>query len=544
MDWADELAASVSGPQVVNDTRRRRGRSMSGSLRGPVILDVITRALRARGHRDDAPLRHRRPGPDGRPGAPDARRRRSRDGPAARPRPGPGRRRARLVRPPPRPGRSSTSSPGLGIHPGPLLLDERHLPDRGRWIRTSGPPSTGPPTSARSIAGSPTSSTPTTGTRSRSSARPAARSARRSSPSGTASASSSSAASTLVDVGARLRHVGLDLAVRRHGEAALEPRVGRPVVAVRRDDRAVRQGSLDRRRIARPGRRDRPRGLRARAAAQRPVRVPEHRRQEDVDLEGPRRGGPRDRRRRPARAAPLPVHPAAPEPGDRVRPGGTDAIPRLFDEFDKFAAATAGREVRGEMPPGLRGDVPRTRCSTRTRTSPPRPPRSGRRSRTSRSSPRSRTSTSPARVEAEKGSALTEREDARSSTSAARGRARLARDLRARAGGRRGPARRVPAEAVARLDDEQRALPRRARRRRSRRTTRPRRGEAWQDLIFRSPRDGRPAERPGVRRALRGVPRPAERARARAGCWHRSTRRSSTDRLRERRGTRDARWPA
>jgi lysyl-tRNA synthetase class 1 len=33
-------------------------------------------------------------------------------------------------------------------------------------------------------------------------------------------------------------------------------------------------------------------------------------------------------------------------------PEGTDQIPRLFDEFDKFAAATAGREVKGEMPPG------------------------------------------------------------------------------------------------------------------------------------------------------------------------------------------------
>ncbi len=33
-------------------------------------------------------------------------------------------------------------------------------------------------------------------------------------------------------------------------------------------------------------------------------------------------------------------------------PDGTDQIPRLFDEFDKFAAATAGREVKGEIPPG------------------------------------------------------------------------------------------------------------------------------------------------------------------------------------------------
>jgi lysyl-tRNA synthetase class 1 len=33
-------------------------------------------------------------------------------------------------------------------------------------------------------------------------------------------------------------------------------------------------------------------------------------------------------------------------------PEGTDAIPRLYDEFDRFAAATAGREVKGEIAPG------------------------------------------------------------------------------------------------------------------------------------------------------------------------------------------------
>ncbi len=48
-DWADELAASVSGPQVVNDSKTPSGTVHVGSLRGPVILDVITRALRARG---------------------------------------------------------------------------------------------------------------------------------------------------------------------------------------------------------------------------------------------------------------------------------------------------------------------------------------------------------------------------------------------------------------------------------------------------------------------------------------------------------------
>jgi len=33
-------------------------------------------------------------------------------------------------------------------------------------------------------------------------------------------------------------------------------------------------------------------------------------------------------------------------------PDGTDAIPRLFDEFDRFAAATDGRPVKGEIAPG------------------------------------------------------------------------------------------------------------------------------------------------------------------------------------------------
>jgi lysyl-tRNA synthetase class 1 len=33
-------------------------------------------------------------------------------------------------------------------------------------------------------------------------------------------------------------------------------------------------------------------------------------------------------------------------------PEGTDAVPRLFDEFDRLAAASAGREVKGELPSG------------------------------------------------------------------------------------------------------------------------------------------------------------------------------------------------
>jgi len=49
MDWADELAARVEGPQVVNDSKTPSGTVHVGSLRGPVILDVIVRALRSRG---------------------------------------------------------------------------------------------------------------------------------------------------------------------------------------------------------------------------------------------------------------------------------------------------------------------------------------------------------------------------------------------------------------------------------------------------------------------------------------------------------------
>ena len=48
MFWADELAGRLTGPQVVNDSKTPSGTVHVGSLRGPVILDVIVRALRAR----------------------------------------------------------------------------------------------------------------------------------------------------------------------------------------------------------------------------------------------------------------------------------------------------------------------------------------------------------------------------------------------------------------------------------------------------------------------------------------------------------------
>jgi lysyl-tRNA synthetase class 1 len=51
VDWADELAQQVrdAGPQVVNDSKTPSGTVHVGSLRGPVILDAISRALRANG---------------------------------------------------------------------------------------------------------------------------------------------------------------------------------------------------------------------------------------------------------------------------------------------------------------------------------------------------------------------------------------------------------------------------------------------------------------------------------------------------------------
>ncbi len=49
MFWADELAASATGPQVVNDSKTPSGTVHVGSLRGPVVVDTIARALRAAG---------------------------------------------------------------------------------------------------------------------------------------------------------------------------------------------------------------------------------------------------------------------------------------------------------------------------------------------------------------------------------------------------------------------------------------------------------------------------------------------------------------
>jgi lysyl-tRNA synthetase class 1 len=47
--WADEIAAAARGPQVVNDSKTPSGTVHVGSLRGPVVVDTIARALRDAG---------------------------------------------------------------------------------------------------------------------------------------------------------------------------------------------------------------------------------------------------------------------------------------------------------------------------------------------------------------------------------------------------------------------------------------------------------------------------------------------------------------
>ena len=49
MFWADEIAAAATEPQVVNDSKTPSGTVHVGSLRGPIIHDVIWRALRRGG---------------------------------------------------------------------------------------------------------------------------------------------------------------------------------------------------------------------------------------------------------------------------------------------------------------------------------------------------------------------------------------------------------------------------------------------------------------------------------------------------------------
>ena len=346
MDWADELAASVSGPQVVNDSKTPSGTVHVGSLRGPVILDVIARALRAHGipteflygvddldpmdaqalltpdaveHEMGRPLAH----------VPDQ----AGDGHASY-----ARHHAQDVH-------RHLRRPG---HPArPLLLDERDLPDgRARPVHPAG-------------------------------ARPGRSGPRDLPPGGQRPAPGRVAPAQrhLPDLrqgrdddrdrwdGERVFYeCRPNLVTWAHGcgasgwispfggtrQAALEPRVGGPVEPLRGHDRAVRQGPVDRRRVARPLGRDRPRGLRARAAAQRPY--------EFLNIGGRKMSTSKGRGAAahqivevvpPEQLRLLFLRPR-PQTAIEFDPEGTDAIPRLFDEFDRLAAATAGTRGPGQ----------------------------------------------------------------------------------------------------------------------------------------------------------------------------------------------------
>ena len=141
-------------------------------------------------------------------------------------------------------------------------------------------------------------------------------------------------------VGDGLRLQRPRLAVRRPREAGLERRLGRALGPGRRHDRGLRQGPRHGRRLARPRRRDQPPRLRARAAAQHPLRVPEHRRQEDEHVaRAPGAAAHEIADLLPPELTALPVPPpqAATRRSTSIPTG--DTIPRLFDEFDRICAA-------------------------------------------------------------------------------------------------------------------------------------------------------------------------------------------------------------
>ena len=480
MDWADELAASVTGPQVVNDSQDAVG---DGPRRQPARPGHPRRhrpgAARARA-RDDAPLRRRRPRPDGRPGAPDPRRGRARDGPPARPRPGPA-----ATATPPTPATTPQvfidTFAGLGIHPDRYYWMSEHLPDRADGPvhpDRARPAATGP---RRSTAASPTSSTRTPGCRSRSSARTAARSARPSSTDWDGETVAFECRPTSSTWAARLRlrpagssPFGGAAKLPWNLEWAAQWSLFGVTIEPCGKDLATAGGSRDRSdAIAREVfEREPPLNV--------AVRVPQHRRQEDVDVEGPGRRRARDRRGHPAGAAPASCSCArarttrsssTPTGPTRSRASSTSSI--------EFAAATAGREVKGDLPPGHEATF-RYSLVDPAPTSPPRRPRSGPpfcAPGAARS--RSRASTSPARVEAEKGSALTERGGTRSSRSGSRAARRGSRPTR----------RSAPIVAVRDAAADEAAAPRRRPAALSRRAGRPGRraadaGDAWQDPIF------------------------------------------------------------
>ena len=265
------------------------------------------------------------------------------------------------------------------------------------------------------------------------------------------------------------------------------------------------------RRLAGPQQRDRPRGVRARAAAQLPVRVPEHRRQEDVDLEGSRRRRPHDRRASCRRSSCGSCSSAtARRPRIEFDPEGTDAIPRLFDEFDRLGGRH--RRPRGQGRAARRATTSIFRyslldpnadvASAAARVPPglraPRAARAGARASTSRRASRPRRA--PRSTDAE---AAELRDPPRRGPP-------LARGVRPRARPDRDPARRAPGRGRAAARPSSAASCARSPRRPSHGDA-PATGEQWQAAIFAVARRPRPRRQGRLQRPVPRVPRPAQR---------------------------------
>ncbi len=211
-----------------------------------------------------------------------------------------------------------------------------------------------------------------------------------------------------------------------------------------------------------------------------------------------------------------------PKPNHAIEfdPDGTDQIPRLFDEFDKFAAATAGREVKGELPPGYEATF---RYSLLDPASDVAAEAAAFRPAFSHLALLAQVPgvDVAARVEAEKGSALDRSRDARSSTSASPRPAAGSTPTRPSAPWSRSrrPCLPRPRTSTRRTGRSWRRSP-----------TRPRTPASRPATPGRTRSSGRPG-RPGSRRRPPS-PRSTSRswadrtARARAGCWPAWRRRS------------------
>ena len=398
MDWADELAAIGQRARRSSTTRKTpvRHRPRRQPARAGHPRRHHPRAARA-GHRDDAPLRRRRPRPDGRPGAPDARRRRARTW--ARPlahvpdQAGDGH---AVVRAPPRPD----------VHrhvrrprhpPGPLLLDERHLPDRARWTRSSGRPSTAPHVVRdiyRRVAERPAPRRLAPGPRHLRDLRQGRHDDRH--RRGTARRVVYECRPDLVTWARGCGYAGWVAPFGGPRQAALEPRVGGPVEPVRRDDRAA------------AARTSRPPAARATAPTRSPARSSSASRRSTSRTSSSTSAAARCRTSKGRGAAAHEIVEVVPpeqlrflflrpppEPGDRVRPGGHGRHPAPVRRVRP--ARRRDRRPRGQ---GRAAARLRARSSATALRRPGRRRRgrgrgaSGRRSATSRSSSRSRAWTS------------------------------------------------------------------------------------------------------------------------------------------------------